>query len=78
MKQNLNLIQVCFRLHRANKRVLDPELDNLINPHEVTFSLKPVFNLEFFPCKVKHWMDPEIIPFGWGLFKEEEEVGKPL
>ena len=23
-------------------------------------------------------MDPEIIPFGWGLFKEEEEVGKPL
>merc|ERR1712037_833207 len=51
-----NLTQVCFRLHWANKRVLDPDLDNLINPHEV-----------------KHWMDPEIIPFGWGLFKEEEE-----
>ena len=36
---NLNCVQVCFRLHRANKRVLDPELDNLINPHEVTIFL---------------------------------------
>merc|ERR1711963_1307555 len=24
--------------------------------------------------KVKHWMDPHLIPYGWGLFKEEEEV----
>jgi len=35
----------------------DPELDNLINPHEV-----------------KHWMDPALIPYGWGLFSEGEEV----
>ena len=21
--------------------------------------------------EVKHWMDPKIIPFGWGLFAEE-------
>ena len=26
--------------------------------------------------KVKHWMDPQLIPYGWGLFKEEEEVRK--
>ena len=24
--------------------------------------------------QVKHWMDPRIIPFGWGLFTEEDEV----
>ena len=35
----------------------DPELDNLVNPHEV-----------------KHWMDPNIIPFGWGLYNEADEV----
>ena len=23
------------------------------------------------PHEVKHWMDPKIIPFGWGLFAEE-------
>ena len=45
-----------MRLYKAKKRVQDPELDNLINPHEV-----------------KHWMDPKIIPFGWGLFAEEED-----
>ena len=43
-----------MRLYKAKKRVQDPDLDNLINPHEV-----------------KHWMDPKIIPFGWGLFAEE-------
>ena len=47
-------VEVCVRLYKAKKRVQDPELDNLINPHEV-----------------KHWMDPKIIPFGWGLFAEE-------
>ena len=30
------LIQVCVRLYHAKKRMQDPELDNLINPHEVT------------------------------------------
>jgi len=47
-------VEVCVRLYKAKKRVQDPELDNLINPHEV-----------------KHWMDPKIIPFGWGLFSED-------
>ena len=23
------------------------------------------------PHDVKHWMDPKLIPFGWGLFKED-------
>lgn len=49
-------VEVCVRLYKAKKRVQDPELDNLINPHEV-----------------KHWMDPKIIPFGWGLFVEDED-----
>ena len=49
-------VEVCIRLYKAKKRVQDPELDNLINPHEV-----------------KHWMDPKLIPYGWGLFKEDEE-----
>ena len=49
-------VEVCFRLYKAKKRVQDPELDNLINPHEI-----------------KHWMDPKLIPFGWGLFKEDED-----
>ena len=25
------------------------------------------------PHEVKHWMDPKIIPYGWGLFGEEED-----
>ena len=29
------LCQVCSRLHQAKKRVLDPELDQITNPHEV-------------------------------------------
>ena len=24
--------------------------------------------------QVKHWMDPQLIPYGWGLFSEKEEV----
>ena len=28
-------VEVCIRLYRANKRVQDPDLDNLVNPHEV-------------------------------------------
>jgi len=50
-------VEVCVRLYHAKKRMQDPELDNLINPHEV-----------------KHWMDPALIPYGWGLFSEGEEV----
>ena len=23
---------------------------------------------------MKHWMDPKIIPFGWGLFRDDDEV----
>ena len=26
------------------------------------------------PHEVKHWVDPKIIPFGWGHFRVEEEV----
>jgi len=26
------------------------------------------------PHEVKHWIDPNIIPYGWGLFKEEDEL----
>ena len=37
-------------------KVLDPDLDNIANPHEV-----------------KHWIDPRLIPFGWGLFDVEDE-----
>lgn len=50
-------VEVIIRLYRANKRVQDPDLDNLVNPHEV-----------------KHWMDPKIIPFGWGLYREDQEL----
>ena len=24
------------------------------------------------PHEVKHWMDPNLIPFGWGFFNEQE------
>jgi hypothetical protein len=32
----------------------------------------PVFSVN--PHEVKHWIDPNIIPYGWGLFKEEDEI----
>ena len=46
-----------MRLYRAKKRVQDPDLDSLDNPHEV-----------------KHWVEPAIIPYGWGLFEDDDEV----
>ena len=52
-------LEICLRLYKANKRVQDPDLDNLTNPHEV-----------------KHWMDPNIIPYGWGLFDKSDRVEK--
>ena len=52
-------LEICLRLYKANKRVQDPDLDNLTNPHEV-----------------KHWMDPNIIPYGWGLFNRGEHEKK--
>ena len=52
-------VEICGRLYKAKKRVQDPDLDNLINPHEV-----------------KHWMDPKLIPYGWGLFNEDMEGEK--
>ena len=27
------------------------------------------------PHEVKHWMDPKIIPYGWGQFEESEGWG---
>ena len=50
-------MEVCVRLYRSRKRVQDPDLDGLDNPHEV-----------------KHWVDPAIIPYGWGLFEDDDEV----
>merc|ERR1719458_455438 len=50
-------LEVCHRLYVSKKRILDPEVESLVNPHEV-----------------KHWMDPQLIPYGWGLFSEKEEV----
>ena len=38
-------------------KVLDPDLDNIANPHEV-----------------KHWIEPELISFGWGQFDYQEEA----
>ena len=26
------------------------------------------------PHDVKHWIDPDLIPFGWGLFEEGDQV----
>ena len=49
--------EVCLRLYKKTKKVLDPDLDNIANPHEV-----------------KHWMDPKLIPFGWGLFEVDDEI----
>lgn len=46
-------VEVCVRLVKAKRRVQDPELDNLVNLHEV-----------------KHWVDPNIVPYGWGLYTE--------
>ena len=56
--QNLYPIQsvLCLTIEQFEK-VLDPDLDNIANPHEV-----------------KHWMDPRLIPFGWGLFDIDDEV----
>ena len=51
-------LEICLRLSKANKRVQDPDLDNLTNPHEV-----------------KHWMDPKIIPYGWGMFADNDDDG---
>ena len=50
-------VEVCVRLYRSKKRVQDPDLDSLDNPHEV-----------------KHWVEPAIIPYGWGLFEDDDEV----
>ena len=50
-------MEVCVRLYRSKKRVQDPDLDSLDNPHEV-----------------KHWVEPAIIPYGWGLFEDDDEV----
>jgi hypothetical protein len=24
--------------------------------------------------QIKHWMDPRIIPYGWGQFSQDEEI----
>ena len=72
---NNQSFQVCVRLYKANQRVRDPELDNLLNIHEVVCNIQQtkVIGLRK-SFQVKHWMDPQIIPYGWGLFSEGEEV----
>ena len=39
-------------------------------------TIRPKLDVLRFSCdfQVKHWMDPQIIPYGWGLFSEGEEV----
>ena len=49
--------EVCLRLYRNQRRMHDPDLDNLVNIHEI-----------------KHWMDPGLIGFGWGLYHEKDET----
>ena len=36
-------VEICIRLYRAKKRVQDPDLDNLINPHEVKHWVDPKY-----------------------------------
>ena len=50
-------IEVCLRLYKNQRRMHDPDLDNLVNIHEI-----------------KHWMDPSLIGFGWGLYQEKDEA----
>ena len=40
------------------------------------FSIFENIGRKSFLDQVKHWMDPQIIPYGWGLFSEGEEVVK--
>ena len=51
-------LEISLRLSKANKRVQDPDLDHLNNPHEV-----------------KNLMDPKIIPYGWGMFGDNDDDG---
>ena len=42
----------------------------------VFFCFQPLNLFSHFAGQVKHWMDPALIPYGWGLFSEGEEVGQ--
>ena len=49
--------EMCIRLRKQVKRVMDPSLLKTSNLHEV-----------------KHWIEPELISFGWGQFDYQEEA----
>ena len=38
------------------------------------YQLFCAIKLEESKFQVKHWMDPQLIPYGWGLFTEKDEV----
>ena len=38
------------------------------------YQLLCAIKLEESKFQVKHWMDPQLIPYGWGLFTEKDEV----
>ena len=38
------------------------------------YQLFRAIKLEESKFQVKHWMDPQLIPYGWGLFTEKDEV----
>ena len=61
---------------QANKRELDPELDNLTNPQVMKCTFK-FSNIKISSSKqeVKHWIDPKIIPYGWGSFDQKQFEG---
>ena len=51
------MMEICVRLRKQIKRVMDPSLLKTSNFHEV-----------------KHWVEPELISFGWGQFDYQEEA----
>jgi len=50
-------VEICIRLRKQVKRVMDPSLLKTSNFHEV-----------------KHWIEPELVTFGWGQYDFQEEA----
>ena len=50
-------MEICIRLRKQVKRVMDPSLLKTSNFHEV-----------------KHWIEPELVTFGWGQYDFQEEA----
>ena len=73
--------EICWRYYKANKRELDPELDNLTNPQvgsgHTSWGHSLAGRCHYYCQEVKHWIDPRIMPYGWGTFDtgRVEELG---